>query len=303
MYAVRFLLLATLLFAAAFLAGCKSVAVPPGSYLMTGNIHQRCLEILREGLHSDEYWPSVHAAESLIKAEYAFEATPVLQDRIRNERDKRRIAGYARALMPTNRNQAIVDLQDILLSDDIEARILAAEAMFKTASVGDPAILEQALDSLNNGRLRVFAAAALTVTDRGDLRSIIREALQGDDPAARYIAADVIPIVGNLDTDLPILADKKDLASSDFENLYFVRAMAIFGAASALKEVASYLKHPDPTIRSRAAFAVAETWQIDETDRLITLLDDPSLAVRVRAAQALLTLSNPTSPYRFLRLR
>ena len=289
--------------ASLFLAGCGSVAIPPGSYLMTGNVHQRCLEVLREGLNSDEFWPSIHAAESLIKAEYAFEARPILLKGIENERDNRRIAGYARALIPTDHNLAIISLQDILLSNDIEARILAAEAMFKTATVGDPTILEQALAEQNNGRLRVFAAAALTVTDRGDLKSIVREALQGDDPAARYIAADVIPVIGNLEDDLPILIDKKDLTSSDFENLHFVRAMAIFGAESARNELVSYLRHPDATIRSRAAFAIAETWHVEQSTKLISMLEDPSLAVRVRAAQALMTLANPTSPFRFLHLR
>ena len=27
---------------------------------------ERCLEVLRKGLHGDEFWPSIHAAEGLI---------------------------------------------------------------------------------------------------------------------------------------------------------------------------------------------------------------------------------------------
>ncbi|MFK7847575.1 MAG: HEAT repeat domain-containing protein, partial [Rhodothermales bacterium] len=183
------------------------------------------------------------------------------------------------------------------------ARILAAEAMFRTATLGDPTILEQSTDPIHNNRLRVFAAATLTLTDRANMKSIIREALSSDDPAARYIAADVIPLIGDRDIDIPTLIDKKDLANSDFESLYFVRALAIFGTEAARKELIGFLKHTDPTIRSRAAFAMAEAWHIDHTDRLIALLDDPALSVRVRAAQALFTLSNPTSPYRYLSLR
>ncbi len=169
--------------------------------------------------------------------------------------------------------------------------------------MGDVTILEQSTDPVHNGRLRVFAAAALTLTDRANMKPLIREALNGNDPAARYIAADVIPIIGDRDTDVPTLIDKKDLASSDFENLYFVRALAIFGSDSARKELVRFLKHPDPTIRSRAAFAMAEAWHVDHTDQLIALLDDPALSVRVRAAQALYTFSNQLSPYRYLSLR
>ncbi len=288
---------------AILLAGCGATKIPPASYLITGNVHQQCLVILREGLHSNEFWPSIHAAEALIDADYTFEVQPVLIQRLKSERDRRRIAGYSRALIRTGSNQAIVDLQDILLSDDAEAKVLAAEALFRTGSIGDPAILEQALDSKRNGRLRVYAAAVLTITDRGNMRDIIREALAGDDPAARYIAADVIPVLGNMEEDLPTLIDKKDLANSDFETLYFVRAMAIFGMASAREELAGFLSHDDPTIRSRAAYAIAETWHVDKSERLLTMLEDPTLAVRVRAAQALLTLSNPNSPYRYLSLK
>lgn len=282
-------------------AGCKTASVPPSSYLLTGNIHQQCLAVLREGVQGDEFWPSIHAAEALIREDYAFEATPIITERLGKERDRRRVAGYARALAAADANQSVVALQDILLSDDLEARILAAEAMFKTGLVGDPVILEQATDPSNNGRLRVFAAATLTVTDRANMRDIVREALDSDDPAARYIAADVIPIIGSLEEDVPTLIDKKDLVNSDFENLYFVRALAMFGLESARKELLSFLKHPDPTIRSRAAFAIAEAWYVESTSQLIPLLEDPALSVRVRAAQALLTMANPTSAYRFLR--
>ncbi|MEM8485614.1 MAG: HEAT repeat domain-containing protein [Bacteroidota bacterium] len=285
------------------LSGCKTASVPPASYLLTGNVHQQCLTILREGVQGDEFWPSIHAAEALIREDYAFEATPLIEARMGSERDRRRIAGYARALALTDYNQGIVALQDILLSDDLEARILAAEAMFRTGLVGDPVILEQATDPSNNGRLRVFAAAALTVTDRANMRDLVREALGSNDPAARYIAADVIPIIGSLEEDVPTLIDKKDLVNSDFENLYFVRALAMFGLESARKELLSFLKHPDPTIRSRAAFSIAEAWYVESSNQLIPLLKDPALAVRVRAAQALLTMANPNSAYRLLRSR
>lgn len=290
-------------FLAISLWGCKTASIPPTSYLLTGNVHQQCIEVLREGVQGDEFWPSIHAAEALIREDYGFEAIPVLRERMGREEDRRRIAGYARALAADDPNQSIVALQDILLSGDLEARILAAEAMFRKGIVGDPSILEQATDPSQNGRLRVFAAATLTVTDQEDMRDVVREALASNDPAARYIAADVIPIIGNLEDDAPTLIDKKDLVNSDFENLYFVRALAMFGFDSARKELLSFLKHPDPTIRSRAAFAVAESWYIESSNQLIPLLEDPALAVRVRAAQALLTMANPTSAYRFLRNR
>lgn len=290
-------------FLAVLLAGCRSVSVPPGSYLLTGNVHQRCLDILRDGLQSDAFWPSIHAAEALIGINYGFEVKPLLLSRREEETDLRRIAGYARALITTGHERSLLDLQDILLSDDTEAKILAAEAMFRTRTIGDVTILEQAMEAQNNGRLRVFAAATLTATNINNELDVARDALRGDDPAARYIAADVIPMLSNAEVDLAVLLGTKDIANSDFEALYFVRALAVLGVESATEELITYLEHPDPTIRSRAAFAIAEAWIIDATDQLESLLDDESIAVRVRAAQALLTLSNPNSQYRYLRMR
>ncbi len=119
----------------------------------------------------------------------------------------------------------------------------------------------------------------------------------------RYVGADVITVLGNRRDDLPVLLLNRDRTASEFERFYTLRALAFFGDEPARKELAGLMRHTDPTIRSRAVYAAAETWLVQESEYLHTLLDDPSLAVRVRAAQSLLILSNPTSPFRYLRNR
>lgn len=285
------------------LSGCGSAKVPQPAYLITGNTHTRCIQILKEGLQSNEYWPSIYAAEALIQANFEFDAQPVLESRLQNEVDSRRQAGYLRALLPLAPNGSLIQLQNIVLGSDPAASVLAAEAMFYYGRIGDPGILDQIVQNTTNGRLKVYLAAALTRADRANFRDLIREELSGNNPANRYTAADVIPLLGKPDQDVAILLDMQDLASSDFEQFYFTRALAMFGVLSARQNLGTLLNHSDVTIRSRAAFAVAESWLLEEVTTLVKLLDDPTLSVRVRAAQALLTLSDPESPYRYLNMR
>jgi HEAT repeat protein len=270
---------------------------------MTGNLHNRCLAVLREGLNGDEFWPVIYAAETLTDASYTFEVLPVLHARLENETDLRNRAGIARALIRAGERHALVELQDILLTDDTEARVLAAEALFLLRDLADVELVRSAMDSSEDGRLRLYAAAALAAARDEDTIEVIREGLASDNPALRFVGADVMTGLGNRDDDLPALLLNLDRAASDFERFYTLRALAFLGHEPARVEIAGLLAHPDPTIRSRAAYATAETWLIQETERLIALLDDPTLAVRVRAAQALLILSTPQSPYRFRQSR
>lgn len=285
--------------------GCSTTKLQtvPEPILLTGNIHNRCLAILKEGLHSDEFWPMIHASEALVDAQYAFEAIPVLKRHLAEERDLRYRAGLARALVRAGERNALTELQDILLTTNTEARVIAIEAMFRVADVADVTIVTAAMDSIHDGRIRIYAAAALALARGQNTLGVIREGLASDSPAMRYVGADVITVLGNRRDDLPVLLLNRDRTASEFEGFYTLRALAFFGDASARQELAGLLRHTDPTIRSRAVYAAAETWLVQESDYLLTLLDDPSLAVRVRAAQALLILSNPTSPFRYLRNR
>ena len=125
--------------------------------------------------------------------------------------------------------------------------------------------IAERLESIEN---RIAAACERAGRDPSEIELVAVSKKQDPDKIRaslhRYIAADVLPIVGDADRDRQVLIDKKDLAHSDFESLYFVRALAVFGVEDAYVELLDFLSHPDPTIRSRAAFAMAETWHFTE---------------------------------------
>src|SRR5690606_27365793 len=49
--------------------------------------HARCLEVLREGLAADDFWPSIHAAEGLTLGGYGEEVIAVLTPKLASETD------------------------------------------------------------------------------------------------------------------------------------------------------------------------------------------------------------------------
>ncbi len=286
-----------------FLASCKSTEEVPEPYLLTANQHEKCMEVLREGLHSDEFWASIYAGEALVRNEYSFDVTPLFRERLAEEQDAQKRAAYASVLTRSGDTDALIELQDVLLTNDIEAQILAAQGMFRTASVADAQLLEEAMAEGNDGRLRMFAAAALALVEDANTVDFIRSNLSSEDPINRYTAADIIPVLGTAKKDtLSLLVQQKN-EQSEFEQFFTDRALAIFRHNPSRKTLAGFLDHNDPTIRARAAYAMAEAWIVEESDRLYAMLNDPARAVRVRAAQALLILSNPMSPERYLELR
>ncbi len=286
------------------ICGCKTTEEIPPVYLLTANEHDQCMTVLREGLRTGDVPTSVHAAEALIQAGYGFDATPVVMNRLENEHDPVYQAGLARTLVRAGQRNAIVMLQDLLLTDNPDARLAAAKNLFQVADIGDPTLLEATLEDAQQEPLRLYSAGTLAIVQGKDVVDLIRQALHSEDPVDRIAAADIIPVLGAAKTDTSALLINYAEAPTDLEKLYMLRALSIFHHSPSREKLRAYLTHRDPTLRSRAAFAAAEAWLVDENTRLLAMVgQDPSLAVRVRAAQALLILNNPMSPYRYLGVR
>jgi len=51
--------------------GAICSAAAPDPIKLSGKVREKCLTVLRDGLKSDEFWPSIHAAEGLTSAQIA----------------------------------------------------------------------------------------------------------------------------------------------------------------------------------------------------------------------------------------
>ena len=57
------------------------------TFVMSNELRDRCLKTLRDGLNSDEFWPSMHAAEGLTLAGHGDEVRQCLAPKLPLEKD------------------------------------------------------------------------------------------------------------------------------------------------------------------------------------------------------------------------
>ncbi|MDZ4698509.1 MAG: HEAT repeat domain-containing protein [Rhodothermales bacterium] len=276
-------------------SACRPPAPPPAVYLLTGNLHARCLSVLREGLLDGAPETAIHAAEALTGARYGFEVRPVMLDLLAVVQDGRVRASLVGELVRSGDEASIVALQDGLLEPDMDVRVASARTLFSIARAGDPALLHRAMQEGEDERLRLYAAAALQRAGRGETIGFIRQRLESDDPIVRSTAADVLLVLGD-NSDIPALQASLGRAVFETDRTYAERTLAVLGDEAARRALHQQLGHPDSVTRAHAARAAAEAWLVDGASRLYALLDDPVMDVRVRAAHALLVLSDAEAP-------
>ncbi|MEZ4699890.1 MAG: HEAT repeat domain-containing protein [Rhodothermales bacterium] len=286
---------ACLFLAFAAIAGCHAPVPPPAVYLLTANVHEQCMQTLRQGMLQGDPETVIHAAEALTGARYTFDVQPVLLDLLTVVKDAPVRAGLIGELVRSGYDGSIVLLQDMLLGQNMESRLAAARTLFTIGRVGDTLLLQEAMKEGEDGRLRVYAAAALQRSGRGETLGFIRSRALSDDPIVRGIAADVLLQLGEA-SDIPLLNASLELARYDADRYYVERALAVLGDPAGRAALYAQLSSNDSVTRSQAARAAAEAWLVDGASQLYAMLNDPVLDVRVRAAHALLILSDPESP-------
>jgi sialidase-1 len=266
----------------------------PGSTVvtMTPELREGCLKVLRQALKSNEFWPSMHAAEGLTHAGHAEEVLATLKDRLGSEKDARKRCGLARELIRAGDRTPLPVLFEILEKADLDGRVHAAESLYKVGEAGDGKLLRQALASIEPG-LHVMAAAALA--RGGDRKALVllRNRLAGEDAEGRMQVAYVVARLGDA-SDIPQLLRNAREEKDALRRSFALNAAACLGDRSAAEAMLANLRSADPAIRAYAAEAAGVSRTSSSADRLTELLDDKAVDVRVRAAQALLALSkNP----------
>ncbi|HAH48796.1 MAG TPA: sialidase, partial [Planctomycetaceae bacterium] len=73
-----------------------NAASPAPSIKLSPETEKRCLEVLREAINSDEFWPSMHAAEALTLAGKGDEVRQIIAPQLKTEKDDQHRCGLAR---------------------------------------------------------------------------------------------------------------------------------------------------------------------------------------------------------------
>jgi sialidase-1 len=259
---------------------------------LDAELQSRCQEILRGGLKSEEFWPSMHAAEGLSKNGFAPEVVKHLEPKLEPEKDAQHRCGLARELIRAGDTSKVSILVEVLASSDSYGHVHACESLYKVFQIGDPKLLRQAMASKDKPLLAIMAAAALSRTGDTAALSSLRDYVRHDDALVARTAAWVLGRVGNRQ-DIPELQLSGRRFMDPLTKAYFEHSIAALGDPNAVVALVANLKHADPAVRTYACEFAPDARAALGRDRLVELLDDPLLDIRIRAADALLRLSRP----------
>jgi len=259
---------------------------------VTDELRAQCLGVLRQSFASEEFWPSMHAAEALTLAGDGPGVIELLKPRIAEERDHQHRCGMVREVVRAGDRTPLKQLFATLDDTQSDGRVHAAESLYKIAETGDGHSLRAAFQQTENLRLRLMAAAALARAGNPAALQVLREHLAHDDFEIRKIAGWVLGLLGDA-SDIAALKRAHAAETDPLAKAYFVNALACLGEDAARTELVANLSASDPAIRTYSAEFAGYSRTIEARPRLIELLKDSNVDVRTRAAQSLIALSLP----------
>lgn len=160
------------------------------------------------------------------------------------------------------------------------------------AEVADGRKLRAALAQDADPRLKLMAAAALARCGHPTALDAARKRLADPDREIRKIAAWVLGQLGGK-SDAQAIRAAFEKETDPLAKAYAAHALALLGDPAARKALGENLASADAAVRAFAAEFAGYCRLTESRDALIKLLDDPTLDVRVRAAQSLIVLALP----------
>jgi len=272
-----------------------SSAPQPGTIQLDAKTKAKALKILRDGINAkgpNNFWPSIHACEALTLAGHGDEVTKFLTPKLKTQKDDQRRCGLARELVRAGDRSKAKIMLDILAGEDKHGHVHACESLYKINEIGDGKLLRASLKSDNNSQA-LMAAAALGRQGDPEAMKFLREKLSDEDAGIARLAAWVLGRIGDPRTDIPGLREGLTKQSDPLIRAYFENALALLGDPRGITAVLRNLRSEDSGIRTYSAVFAGEARITSAKDRLIPLLSDETLDVRIRAAQALLVLAQP----------
>lgn len=279
------------LFAALFLTSCVTLNPLRQKLSLDAATHDRCVQILREGIRDPEHWPAIHAAEGLTLGGYGDETLAYFDSKSWDHLDDQQKCGVARERVRAGRKEAAQVMINILEGDDPFGHTHAAESLYKVGVIGDGVYMRKRFeDESGDIKLRLMAAAALA--KKGDRKAFafLRESMNSDDEDTYRIAAWILGRIGNK-SDIARLKSRLGGSDDPVVEAYLNNSLAALGDADGLAALEASLSADDPALRTYAATFAGDARAYNVAPKLQQLLDDPHLDTRYRAAQSLLYLS------------
>lgn len=272
---------------------------------LSPELRERCLDVLRHGLKSvgdkpESFWPAMHAAEALTLAGQGAEVVALLKERLPKEADHQRRCGLAREIVRTGQREPLDVLFNTLADEQSNGRVHAAESLYKVGELRDGKLMHAAFGQKENIRLQLMAAAALGRQGDEAAMKRLRKMLGSEDREIRKICGWVLGLIGDA-SDIEPLKKTLTAETDELARAYFVNALACLGDATARQSLGKNLTSNDPAVRTYSAEFAGYSRAVEFRPQLSKMLDDDNVDARVRAAQALVMLSQPPKPYRITK--
>jgi sialidase-1 len=257
---------------------------------LSPELRDRCMSILRTGLKSDEFWPSMHAAEALTLAGAGAEVIEALRGRIELDPDDQHRCGLARELARAGDRSSVPLMFQILGTESSNGRTHAAESLYKIGDIGDGKLMRSAFAQTENPRLQVMAAAALAKSGDSAAYAFLRKNLATGEDSIKDLCAWVLGPYG-ADSDIAQLSANLKTLKGEASQSFLAVALACRGTAEGRAELMKQLETKNNVARTMASEFVGISRTVEAREKLVALLDDPFQDVRIRAAQSLIVLS------------
>ncbi|MEW4562083.1 HEAT repeat domain-containing protein [Bremerella sp. JC770] len=248
-----------------------------------------CLQVLLEGLASDQFWPSMHAAEALTMAGHGAEVIEALSKRLDTEEDDQHRCGLARELFRAGNQEVLGVFSQVLRSSDTHGHGHACESLFKIGQTGDKPLLMPYFTDDSQPIKQLLAAAALANGDHPTAKQKIRALIEAEEGNVAGIAAWILAVHGDASDIDRLRARRKQIESPKYR-FFFTAALAMQGDQDSIDSLQKGLQAEDPAIRGYAAEFCGRAGIQASRDALLDLLQDEDLDVRIRAAQSLLLI-------------
>lgn len=263
-----------------------------GRIQLSDQNRERCLKILRDGMRSEEFWPSIHAAEGLTLAGHGAEVIQFLTPKLATIKDDQQRCGIARELVRAgDRSKSDIMLR-ILAGEDSYGHVHAAESLYKVVEIGDGKAMREAFEQSENIPQKLMAAGALGRCGNPQTMSFLRESLTHKDMDVLRIAAWILGRIGN-SSDIPALRKQLTRCDDRLVRAYVNHSLAALGDQDGLTALATNLKDKDAAIRTYAATFAGDARALNLAEPLLNMLDDQHPDAAYRAAQSLLMLAGP----------
>jgi sialidase-1 len=253
---------------------------------------EKCIAVLKAGMHGEEFWPAIHAAEGLTLGGLGKDVVKFLTPKLATEKDDQHRCGLAREIVRAGDRSKAKIMLDILGGEDPHGHIHAAESLYKVADIGDGKSMRRAFKQSKNIRLKLMAAAALGRCGNKRAMTYLRSMLGADDAEQFRIATWILGRIGDK-SDIDAIKKNAPEKSEAITQAYVNNSLATLGDPAGKAALVASLKSESGPIRTYAATFAGDARLVSVAGDLKKMLDDSHLDARIRAAQTLLVLSRP----------